>query len=317
MSDSSRDIDRDAGDLKTCPMCAEEVKAAALICRYCGHRFDQPKKSAPLRPKPAGQPPVAVTQNIRPGEELFVWSPCLLNGAAGTVAITTDRVFYLSTMETTPVFQHKLNADRKVTFGTSPTRPANCRPDGTVVIHFEHQRFDFHGLNPEVAKEIGATVVPALIDQLFEGDPDMQQRLRERQQTIAERLPALALKASATVKGCKYLGGMSGLRGPRNVTLVFEPAKIIVRELGKPIFTISKPRRGGVTIQGAEQLQQRLSATRLATLGVFALAAPKRTRTAISYITLAVAGGENGIFEVKDTDPMRLQARLSPWLAEH
>lgn len=26
---------------KTCPMCAEDVKAAAVLCRFCGHRFDQ------------------------------------------------------------------------------------------------------------------------------------------------------------------------------------------------------------------------------------------------------------------------------------
>ena len=26
---------------KTCPMCAESVKKAAKICRYCGHEFDE------------------------------------------------------------------------------------------------------------------------------------------------------------------------------------------------------------------------------------------------------------------------------------
>lgn len=27
-------------DEKTCPKCAEQVKAAATVCRYCGHQFE-------------------------------------------------------------------------------------------------------------------------------------------------------------------------------------------------------------------------------------------------------------------------------------
>lgn len=36
-------------DEKICPRCAETVKKAALVCRYCGHEFETPPKTQPPR----------------------------------------------------------------------------------------------------------------------------------------------------------------------------------------------------------------------------------------------------------------------------
>lgn len=34
------------GDMKTCPRCAESVKVAAVVCRYCRHEFGPPAAAA-------------------------------------------------------------------------------------------------------------------------------------------------------------------------------------------------------------------------------------------------------------------------------
>lgn len=42
-----------AAQEKTCPRCAEQIKAAALVCRHCGHEFAEPVATAPsVHPHP-------------------------------------------------------------------------------------------------------------------------------------------------------------------------------------------------------------------------------------------------------------------------
>lgn len=46
---------------KVCPQCAEAVKGAARVCRYCGHRFD-------------GEPASSIERNSSRGLGILIWS---------------------------------------------------------------------------------------------------------------------------------------------------------------------------------------------------------------------------------------------------
>jgi hypothetical protein len=49
--------------LKTCPECAEDVKAAARMCRFCGFRFDGEARPAGAT-SPLVEPPPQVGRNV-------------------------------------------------------------------------------------------------------------------------------------------------------------------------------------------------------------------------------------------------------------
>jgi len=85
---------------KRCPACAEEIKAAATICRFCGYDFalgkiPDSKAIAPSAPNAAGKPKSTVSDGVRIGCGMFIILPLLILlgfivlavvfGAAGSV----------------------------------------------------------------------------------------------------------------------------------------------------------------------------------------------------------------------------------------
>lgn len=61
-------------DEKTCPDCAETIKAAAKVCRYCGHRFEEPVAV------PADSAPASPAQVALPDPPMF--TPAMIVGLA-------------------------------------------------------------------------------------------------------------------------------------------------------------------------------------------------------------------------------------------
>jgi hypothetical protein len=72
-------------ETKQCPACAEEVKAAAVICKHCGYDFaagkmPQNKPISPSAPASANsaKPHSTIGDGVRLGCGMFVMLPILL-----------------------------------------------------------------------------------------------------------------------------------------------------------------------------------------------------------------------------------------------
>lgn len=65
---------------KTCPMCAETVKSAARVCRFCGHRFDTGEMSPP-------SPAVPVKAVASQEEQVARWGAGLALVAASLMLV--------------------------------------------------------------------------------------------------------------------------------------------------------------------------------------------------------------------------------------
>jgi hypothetical protein len=119
--------------------------------------------------------------------------------------------------------------------------------------------------------------------------------------------------ASAVLKG-KYLGGFTD--GPKSATtlIVLNETGILIGGNLTQKFSVPWSMVSWLSVEGPEQLQGRITATRLVALGVFALAAKKTTKQA--YLVAYLTTGDQVVFEFDET-PVLVRQKFGPWLATH
>jgi hypothetical protein len=85
---------------------------------------------------------------------------------------------------------------------------------------------------------------------------------------------------------------------------------IVLRVVWKDTLWFAWEHVLGIEIEGPDTVQRRFTATRLAFLGPFALAVPKRQK--VAFVVIATQDGDT-FFRIDGITHMQLRAQLSPW----
>ena len=81
--------DIQSADVKTCPDCAEDVKIAARVCRFCGYRFDRDGSTSEHAAAAATGAETADAVEATPGATPRDWRHLLLLAASGLIWLLT------------------------------------------------------------------------------------------------------------------------------------------------------------------------------------------------------------------------------------
>lgn len=109
-----------------------------------------------------------------------------------------------------------------------------------------------------------------------------------------------------------YIGGYDDQRR-FNAKLRFYEKQIEYSQLSKPVkgLVINASDVKSIEIGGQSQTTSRLSVTRMATLGVFSLAAPKRTKIKDTSVTIGMKDGRQILFHTKDLTEFEVHSKLA------
>jgi hypothetical protein len=119
------------------------------------------------------EPPAAITDVLRDGEKLLLWSPCCLEQDPGTFALTSDRLLFVNDR---PL---GISLAQRIAQG----RTMRMR-DGVLELSTPEREASFTGLSPDVIKE----VVGTLGKHVKIGDRVVAARVKQNRKQVRKRV---------------------------------------------------------------------------------------------------------------------------------
>lgn len=109
-----------------------------------------------------------------------------------------------------------------------------------------------------------------------------------------------------------YVGGYDDQRR-FNAKLCFYENQVEYSQFGKPVkdLVIKSKDIASIEVTGQQQTNSRISVTRMATLGVFSLAAPKRTTVKEASVVIGLKDGKQVFFHTKLLTEFEVHQKLA------
>lgn len=136
----------------------------------------------------------------------------------------------------------------------------------------------------------------------------IQKSYQEHQEKVAELKDARGARLGALQ--VEYMGGYGDKRKAKGVLTFFEKQT----EFNAPLstkFTIVNNQIKDVVIEGKDEVNRRVTVTRLLAVGIFAFALKKKNKDQEAYITFELSDGQEVILFVDNKAPMALRAKLA------
>jgi hypothetical protein len=147
------------------------------------------------------------------------------------------------------------------------------------------------------------------LDNVKDKYQDHQEKIAELKDTRGDKLSSLSVE---------YMGGYNDQKKASGTISFYQKQTEFKNPmLNKKLwFTIANKDIADIAIEGKDEVNRRVTVTRLLAVGIFAFAFKKKGEDKDAFITLVLADGQEVVLHIKDKAPMELKASLAKAISQ-